>query len=445
MFSVRSNSIAMLVLVTFGGAALHACGDDKAKPSGDTNSEVLPNGRSFLLAARAEAYDATALRPWTASLASLTLPPQAPADGDVAPLPPAHPVEALIIPLDTIGIPWSAFSGPDNRPTELPAAWLAQVENMEALVLQAGLPVVLAISPLSPEYDTLAPDARDESGALVLNSAWRPYCYDPSADGNPIKYRDQFAGFARWAAERFKPQSIIVAQRLNLYEATCGATAYGALVDFAGEAARRIAASAALSIKPTTIASLDVEDLYGFPKKDGRCQSGTAADCLATRKALIATLEASDVAVVGLESYPANAFADAAAIPGNWLSQVLAATTKPTAITSAELPAMPLDTPKGVCTQLLSSNEAQQRAFLDQVLAAGDAREMSLVAWRHLLDLQPADIISSCPCAGDFALCSHLDGLGSKRDERRLMLVGGLGTATVERQALTVWKALLAP
>lgn len=437
MFSTRARCLTVVVVAS---AAFAGCPEDEPKPSGDADGEVLPNGRSFLLAARAEAYDATALRPWTASLASLTVPLAA----DVVAAP-ERPVEALVIPLDTIGIPWGAFTGPENRPTELPAAWLAEVERMEGLVAEAGLPVILAISPLSPEYDTLAPEARDASGALVLNSSWRPPCYDPSTDGNPTKYRDQFAGFARWAAERFKPQSIIVGQRLNLYEATCGATAYAAVVDFAGEAARRIAASDVLTTKPTTIASLDVEDLYGFPKKDGRCQTGTPADCFAVRKALITTLEANDVGITGLESYPANAFADASQIPGNWLSLVLAQTTKPTAIAGAELPALPLETQKGVCTPLLSSTETQQRAFLDQVLAAADAEEMSLVAWRHLLDLQPADVVASCPCAGDFALCSHLDGLGGKRDERRLMLVGGLGAGGDERQALTVWKALLAP
>jgi len=50
MFSAR---------IIFFVAVLGACGDDK-KPSdgGDTSGEVLPNGRSFLIAARAEAYDA---------------------------------------------------------------------------------------------------------------------------------------------------------------------------------------------------------------------------------------------------------------------------------------------------------------------------------------------------------------------------------------------------
>ncbi len=281
-----------------------------------------------------------------------------------------------------------------------------------------------------------------------MNSAWRPYCYDPASDGVPTRYRDQFAGFARWAAERFNPRMVIVAQRLNLYEATCGAAAYTSLVDFAGEAARRIAASEALGEKPITIASVDVEDLYGLPKKDGRCQTGTAADCLAGRKALLAQLEATDVMVTGLESYPANAFADLAQLlPGDWLSRVLAVTTKPSVIAGAEVPAMPLSTERRRVHSLFASTEAQQRAFLDQVRprGRGAARDGARRTWRHLTDLQPSAVVSSCPCAGDFALCSHLSGLGSKRDERRLRLVGGLVSGATERQAFAVWKALLGP
>ena len=436
MFSISVKAASIIACVALG------CGEDTPRP-GDANDEVLPEGRTFLLGAWAEAYDAAALRPWTASLQTLDATTFVPRD--VAPPEPRYAAEAVVIPLDTIGIPWSAFTGPDNRPITLPAPWLAEVERMEGLAAEAGLPVVLALSPLSPEYDTLAPDARDEGGQLILNSAWRPYCYDPATDGVPTRYRDQFAGFARWAAERFSPRMVIVAQRINLYEATCGAAAYGSIVDFAGEAARRIAASEALGDKPITIASVDVEDLYGFPKKDGRCQTGTAADCLAGRKALLAQLEAMDVMVTGLESYPANAFADLGQLPGDWLSRVLAVATKDTAIVGAEVPAQSMSTERGVCSPLFAATEAQQRAFLDQVLSAGAARDMALVAWRHLTDLQPAAVVTSCPCAGDFALCSHLSGLGSKRDERRLRLVGGLVGGATERQAFAVWKALLGP
>lgn len=430
MFSVRLAAAIALVA---------GCGDDGSKPPADTTETIGPSGRTYLLAARAERYDASALRPWTASLDALTQP--AAEEG----APPVRPLDAIVVPLDAIGIPWNAFTGPDNRPTELPAAWLAEVERIEGLVTQAGLPVVLALSPLSPEYDTLAPDARDEAGALVLNSTFRPYCYDPSADGNPTRYRDQFAGYARWAAERFRPRMVIVAQRLNLYEATCGESAYTALVDYAAEAHRRIAASEVLSPSPTVIASLDVEDLYGFPKKDGRCQTGTPADCLAQRAPLIATLADSGVPVIGLESYPHRALSDASAIPSDWLARVTARVSGPLVIAGASLPAVSLETERGVCTPLLSSSETAQRAFLDQVLATAQTHDMTLVAWRHLLDLQPSAVITACPCGGDFALCSHLDGLGSKRDERRLMLVGGLASDAADRQAMDVWKALLTP
>lgn len=417
--------------------ALLACGGDDAGHD-DAAGDTAPNGRTFLAAAWAEAYDASSLRPWAASLTSLTLTREVQGAEVVE-----RPVEAIVVPLDTIGIPWGAFSGPDNLPTELPAAWLAEVQAMVDLARQADKPVVLAISPLSPSFDTLAPEARDESGLLVLNSAWRPYCYDPSSDGNPTKYRDQFAGFARWAAERFAPRMIVVAQRLNLYEATCGRSAYDALVGFVTEAKARIAASTVLTTPPRVIASLDVEDLYGFPKKDGRCQIGTPADCLATREPLVTALEAAGV-TIGFESYPARAFGDAADIPGDWLAKVLATTTQETAIVAAELPAVELRTERGVCAPFLASNEANQRAFLDQLLAAGDAHDMPLVAWRHLIDLQPAAVVASCPCAGDFALCSHLDGLGAARDDRRLRLVGGLAAdAATERQAMAVWRALI--
>jgi hypothetical protein len=71
---------------------------------------------------------------------------------------------------------------------------------------------------------------------------------------------------------------------------------------------------------------------------------------------------------------------------------------------------------------------------------------MSLVVWRHLVDLQPSAVIAACPCGGDFALCSHLEGLGGKRDERRLALIGGLlATSDTPREAFAVWKSLLAP
>lgn len=452
MFSVRSTSMRQSAARGgLGGSrgaaaalaflALAACGDDPPAAT-DTQNDTTPNGRTFVLAARAEAYDARAQRPFVASLASMTFPETA---ADVAPQPTVdRPVEAIVVPLDLIGIPWSSFAGPANQPVDLPGPWLAEVEALEALIAEAGKPVVLAISPLAAEFDTLAAEARDANGQLVLNTAWQPYCYDPSTDGNPTKYRDQFAGFARWAVERFRPSMVILGQRMNLYETTCGASAYSAITGFVAEAVKRIDASETLTEKPLLLASVDVEDLYGFPAKAGRCQTGTPADCLATRKSLVATLEASGITHLALESYPHRAFPDATQIPADWLSRVATVAAKPTAIAGLGLPAVDLDTAKGVCTRLVASTASTQRAFLDQAIAIADQKDMPLLVWRTLLDLAPSETVAACPCAGDATLCTHLDQLGAKRDERRVQLVAGLASKDgVARSALAIWRGLL--
>jgi len=414
--------------------ALAACPDEGG--SGDADAgDTLPGGRPFLLAARAEAYDPTARVPRLASLAAL----EVPGDGGATTL----PIEALVVPLDLVGIPWDAFVGPDNQPTTLPAPWLAAVDAQRALAQGTGLPLVLALSPVAPDFDTLAPLAKDGAGALVLDDAWESYCYDPSKDPTPARYRDRFAGFVAWAVQRFQPTMVVLGQRMNLYEATCGRSAYDAILGYIDAAATRVRA---LASPPTLVVSVDVEDLYGYPKKPGRCQTGAPKDCL-TGRAELATAAAAAVGqggVLGLESYPARALADLDALPADWLRRVAELAPQATAILGAGLPAIRLETQAGVCTPLLEANEADQRAFLDQVFAVADLEEMPLVVWRGLSDLAAAAVVGSCPCGGDATLCQHLAGLGAGKDERRLELVRGLWTRDgTPRQAATLWRAVL--
>ncbi|MCC6624460.1 MAG: hypothetical protein IT385_24640 [Deltaproteobacteria bacterium] len=416
-------------------ATLVGCPDDEGGGDADA-ADALPGGRSFVLAARAEGYDPSAREPWVATLDALTL------TGDATT---ERPVEALVVPLDLVGIPWDAFIGPDNAPTSLPAPWLAAVDAQVALAQAAGLPIVLALSPISPDFDTLAPLAKDGAGALVLDDAWEIYCYDPSKDSNPARYRDRFAGFAVWAVGRFQPTTVVLGQRVNRYEATCGRSAYDAILAYVEEAARRVRA---LASAPAVAVSVDVEDLYGYPDKPGRCQTGTPQDCLASRQALVVGAAAAigDDGVLGLESYPARALADLDELPADWLKRVadLVPAGQPSAVLGAGLPVIRLETPSGVCTPLLEASEGDQRAFLDQVLAVADLKEMTHVVWRGLLDLAPAAVVGSCPCAGDATLCQHLSGLGASRDERRLELVRGLWTHDgTPRQAVTLWRAVL--
>lgn len=419
--------------------ALGGCSDDPAGPNGggdatdtpDVRADTTPTGRSFLLAGRAEAYDFTApapVRPWLPSLETL--------GDDLA--------EAIVIPLDLYGIPWDSFTGPDNRPSDLPGPWFSAVTALQTLAESTGRPIVLALSPLTAASDTLAADAREQNGALILNPSRHAPCYNPAADGNPTKWRDAWAGYAVWAVRQFEPRWVILGQRVNRYEERCGVAPYEAVLDYPAEAHRRIKALTDVSPLPTTIVGVDVEDLYGYPQKPGRCVATTPEACFATRAPLLDGIEAD---LLGLESYPAFALEDLASLPSDWLTRIADARDDlGGAVIGTHLPAVSLSRrgAAAVCTPLLDSSEAAQAAWLDQVINAATTRRMELVVWRSLQDLLPADVVGSCPCAGDVAVCQHLDQLNASADDVRRMVSGGLVDVDgVERAAASVWRQTL--
>lgn len=397
---------------------------DTTTPTPDSRLDVSPTGRPYLLGARAEGYDIarTAFpRPAAASAAPL---------GDEL-------VEIGVAPLDLYGIPWSSFLGTDNVPTDLPGPWLNGIDAAVAAAKGDGRPVVLALSPLSASFDTLAAEAGSAGSNLSLNPSWKPYCYDPGADGNPTKWRDAYAGYVVWVIKRYRPAFVVLAQRVNRFESACGAGPYASIQGFVSEANARVGALTEVT-QPATVVSVDVEDLYGFPKKAARCVGVAPAACFETRRGL---LEGLDADVIGLESYPAPYVDTLGAIPADWLSRVVTAAGKPTAVVGTSLPAVSMSRRDGVCLPILSSSEGVQASWLDQVLATAENARMSLVIWRSLVDLYDASVVSSCPCAGDTGLCQHLQQLGGAADEVRFRLAGGLVASDgSERQAAAVWR-----
>ncbi|TNF31763.1 MAG: hypothetical protein EP329_11875 [Deltaproteobacteria bacterium] len=393
----------------------------------DVAQDTTPPGRP-LLGGRAEIYDitkTTAPRPWVASTDAL--------GGDLT--------EVIVIPLDLYGIPWSSFSGPDNQPVDLPGPWVSEVNALKAMASSSGKRVVLALSPLSPDWDTLAPEAREQSGVLVLNSAWRESCYNPANDANVDKWRDAYAGYTVWAVKQFAPDWVVLGQRMNRYEENCGVAAYTAVLDYPAEAHRRIKELKDVT-PPPTIVGVDVEDLYGYPTKAGRCVAVTPEACLAQRKGLVDGITAD---YLGLESYPAFALEDLAAIPNDWLAKVADLRSDlGAAIIGTSLPAQSMTTQRAVCGPLFDSSEALQTQWLDQAVATAKSHGMPLVIWRSVRDLFDADVVSGCPCTGDTGLCQHLAGLGAGKDDVRPHLAAGLVTVDgTERAAVSVWRQAL--
>ena len=473
-------------LVALAGVALAAVvlsgacgggGGGAADVTGGGADAQSDGGRSYLLAGRAERYDLTNARRWAISVAGLTQPAVAgeadaggAADADAGPgawddtldggaqgagQPEEPVVEAVVVPLYRLGVPWEAFA--QGGGANLPGPWVLAVQEAQTEAESLGLPVALSLSPANETWDHLAPLATDDgTGTLRLEDNWlHDYCYDPSADPQPDKWRDAYVRYAEWATKRFSPRWVFLAHRVNLYDARCAATrpnAYAAVAAFATAAHQRI--HEALDPAPITVVTVDVEDLYGYPSQPGRCVGTEGAECLGERGALLQTLEADRL---GLESYPEAALPRLGEIPPGWLEGVMAARPDlPPLVAGTGLPAVRMERRKSqVCIPLLESSAELQRGWLDQVLAAAAAHEMDLVVWTYPESLLDESLVAPCDCPGGDAeadaVCAHLAQLGARADELRPRLIEGLwrgrqGLASggAERPAAAIWRGVLA-
>ena len=359
----------------------------------------------------------------SATLSAGTL--AAPEGMSAAPLGQAGDVESVVIPLDLFGVPWDAFDGPENQPIELPAEWLAKLSEAEALIADlrggiAGLPVpegeepralevVLALSPITRDGAALSPGTMNLAGKAPQ---WEN-CFDPSTESDPQKYGGRYAGYVSYVVNRLEPDAVILGRTMNRYEVTCGETKYRAMLDVIHAAHDRLAER---DVAPTTIIEVDVEDLYGYPKRDGRCVAMGPAECFETRRGL---LEGIRVDALGLHSMPAVALEELETWEPDWLERVaLASPTTDVVVTATSFPAASISEqgPGGCpCIELLASDAALQRAWLTTVMMTAESLEMPWVAWHPVVDLAPEAVVVSCPCSGDEDICFYLDHVVAER------------------------------
>ena len=414
-------------------------------PSGDAGADAEvdagPPARTYLMGGLAQKYVYNASPRWSISLDKLTTPE--PPDGSGAAVDMA---EAVVVPAYHLGIPWSEFDA--AFASSLPGPWIKEINAAKALVAAVDKPVILALSPTSLEWDNLAPEARDDGfGELEIKENWlQSYCHDPSQDGNPKQWEEAYVRYVEWMVDQFNPQFVVLAHRINRYDERCGdasPNAYAAVANFA-TAAHNALKSRATS--PTTIVTVDVEDLYGYTvagAKPGRCVIETPQECLELRKGL---LDAFTADRLGLESYPGEVLRFIKEIPADWLDRVASIREDmPPLIAGTGIGAERVETSQAVCVPLVESDQQLQLQWLDQVLGAASKYSMELVVWNSPVDQLSAQLIAPCQCSGDFEICEHLNQLGSKANATRLPLIRGLftddGTA---REAGRVWVEQLA-
>ncbi|MGB0591280.1 MAG: hypothetical protein ACPGU1_16505 [Myxococcota bacterium] len=412
----------MSVLVIGAAALLVACpgqetdedGDALDAPDARDNDAVSePPSRTVHLGGWAESV--------TLSAGTLASPERLSAE----PLGEPGDVEVVVIPLDLFGVPWDAFDGPNNQPTELPAEWLTQLSEAEAVVSELrsalsaassstteeplALHLVLAVSPITRDGTALSPGTME----LVGKAPQWENCFDPSAEGDPTRYGARYAGYVNYLVNRFEPDAVILGRTMNRYEVACGEAKYSAMLDVIHAAHDRLSEA---DVPPTTIVEVDVEDLYGYPKLPGRCVAMSPAECFETRRGLLGALR---VDALGLHSMPAVALEELEAWTPDWLERVAEASpTDHSVVTSTSLPATSLSEQGpggGPCIQILESEEALQRAWLTTVTMTAEALEMLWVAWHPVRDLAPEEVVVSCPCSGDEEICFYLDHVIDER------------------------------
>lgn len=405
------------------------------------------SSRVFLMGAEAAVYQIGGGERWrlTDEFLSVEVPldeaTEADAEGQGAP---ESLAELVLLPVHRYGIPWAEFSAADATPQNLPGAWVAKMQSLRDMVQASGRQLLLGLSPVNDRFDNLTAQASDDvDGSLRLTENWlNTYCPNTAAGGNPNKWPSAYARYVEWMVNLFTPEFVLLSRRINLFEENCGEAspgAYEAMVGFstAADTALKLAGQAAI-----TVVSVDVEDLYGYPRTPGRCPSLTPAECLAERHELLAPIVADRL---GLASFPAAALGALETLPADWLARVAERSPSlPVVVSGAGLPAERLEKKSGVCVPLLETSEALQRAFLDQVLSEATTRGMDFVVWSSPLDFYDATAVGACQCAGEASLCQHLSQLGESADAVRPWLMQGLFDVTgMPREAGGLWRQVL--
>ncbi len=447
--------IALRLTLCLSLAAASACPGPEPQPdaTADVETDTLPGGRTFLMGGLAQTYDFTVPRRWVISAERLMVPAPATPDAGVADAAadggaddagddgPTELTEAVVVPLYHLGIPWDEFDSVSV--SSLPGPWVKAINEAKVVAAETGKPIALALSPTSLEWDNLAPRASDNgTGGLQIQENWLlSYCHDPSQDSDPAQWRDAYVRYVQWVTGQFDPQYVFLAHRINRYDERCSEAnpgAYAAIAEFVTAAHDKLKAS---SDAPTTVVTVDVEDLYGYTvdgKKPGRCVTESPQECFEQRKTL---LDAFTADRLGLESYPGNVLRFIQSIPTDWLDRVASyRTDMDPLIAGTGLGSERIETSGNVCVPLLESDQALQLSWLDQVFGVATAHSMELVVWSSPLDQLDARIVAPCQCSGDFETCEHLSQLGSKSNQVRLSLIDGLYTFDGEqREAGRVW------
>ncbi len=309
----------------------------------------------------------------------------------------------LAVHMDWWGIPWDALAS--GAP--LPRAWLAEIDRADALARSLGLPVYLAVTPISGTRDRIAPRASGDGDLLVTDNAFGGRCEDMAARPDAASLRRAYHALVELLVARFQPRYLALSIEVNLYSRTCP-IAWPSMRDFL---------NAEYDVQKAEHPALPIFHTYQvdvlWAADEGEACFGFRRECLAANVAQLADLRCD---LWALSSYPVPMFLhNGRVLPDDYFSAVADLSGRPLAIAeTAYLSQTYSAMAGGTCVGGLPSSPADQLWWMDRVLADAQRLHMPFVVWWIDEALMPFAELLPCRCSDSTEFCRLLTALGDE-------------------------------
>lgn len=340
----------------------------------------------------------------------------------------------LALHMEWFGIPWDALAsgGP------LPHAFLAELDRADALRKSLGLPVYLAVTPISGTRDRLAARAYGDGEALLNDNDFGAPCEDVAARADAATIRRAFHALVDLYVARFEPSFLALSIEVNIYTQRCP-QAWASMRDLLNaEYETQKAAQPDLPIFHT----FQAEFLWQADR--GEPCFGFQRDCLMRNVARFSDLRAD---LWGLSSYPVPIFLNnGRMLPEDYFAAVAQLSGRPVAISeTGYLSTTYSAVTSNTCIAGLPSSVEDQKWWMGRVLSDAERLHMPFVVWWVDHAPMPFDDLAPCTCSDGSPFCSFLTAMGDAAWGIRYFGLMALrdydGTPT---PALALWKAAVA-
>jgi len=348
-------------------------------------------------------------------------------------------IDLLSVHQDFFGLPWPEFAAGEDPP----AAWVAVMEEIRAMVESLGVEVFLSVTPLSSMRDGLAALAREEGGELVEDEDWNPGCFDFDASPGATDIRTAYRNYVRWMVDFFDPPFVNHAIEMNMYDLNCPAQ-YDSLIGLVNEVYEQ---EKFLAPARVIFPSFTIDHLWGF-EDNGDCDFGERR-CLEEALARNASIERDRI---GISNYPLWLIDYApGGLPDDYYTAVAELTGETVVFAeigvSSKDVVLPYPTLADPCFEWLPSDETTQAAFMQKLFVQADELGSDLLCWWSLRDFLPAEVLDHCPCQAPGLWCHLYEAVYDIGLLGAWLMWGSMGIVDYEQNAkasLDVWNQWLA-